>query len=125
MSYRPRLRWLRRAVGTGRSFAFGIRFIAAVGLRQSPRRASPRQITTDQTGPGTLVSVALVASAGTGGERSGFFLPQPDVPRGQSQQFRTAGVHETFSGPGSIPHRDPSWRCIGLHGTAQTVIVEF
>ena len=31
----PRLRWLRRAVDTGRSFAFRICFMAAVGLRQS------------------------------------------------------------------------------------------
>jgi hypothetical protein len=52
-------------------------------------------------------------------------LPQLDVPRGQSEEFRTVGVYDTFSGPDSIPHRDPSWRCIELHGTAQTVIVEF
>jgi hypothetical protein len=72
-----------------------------------------------------LVSVALITSIDTGGERFGFFLPQLDVPRGQSEEFRTVGVYETFSGPDSIPHRDPSWRCIALHGTAQTVIVEF
>ena len=83
------------------------------------------EITTDQTGLGTLVSVALATSIDTGGERFGFFLPQLDVPRGQSEEFRTAGVYETFSGPDSIPHRDPSWRCIELHGTAQTVIVPF
>ncbi len=67
----------------------------------------------------------LVTSIDTGGERFGFFLPQLDVPRGQSEEFRTAGVYETFSGPDSIPHRDPSWRCTELHGTAQTVIAEF
>jgi hypothetical protein len=82
------------------------------------------QITTDQTGLGTLVSVALVTSIDTGGERFGFFLPQLDVPRGQSEEFRTVGVYETFSGPDSIPHRAPSWRCIELHGTAESVIVE-
>jgi len=81
------------------------------------------QITTDQTGLGTLVSVALVMSVDTGGERFGFFLPQLDVPRGQTEEFSTVGVHESFSGPDSIPHRDPSWRCIELQGTAQTVIV--
>jgi hypothetical protein len=43
---------------------------------------------------------------------------------GKPEEFRTAGVYERFSGPGSIPHRDPSWRCIELDGTAQTVIVE-
>ena len=90
-----------------------------------PKSFTTAEITTDQTGLGTLVSVALARSIDTGGERFGFFLPQLDVPRGQSEEFRTVSVYETFSGPDSIPHRDPSWRCIGLHGTAQTVIVEF
>ncbi len=89
----------------------------------APENFTDAEITTDQTGLGTLVSVALVRSVDTGGERFGFFLPQLDVPRGQSEEFRTVGVYERFSGPDSIPHRDPSWRCIELHGTAQTVIV--
>jgi len=67
----------------------------------------------------------LVPSVDAGGERSGFFLPQLDVPRGQSEEFRTVGVYFRFSGPDSIPHHDPSWRCIELHGIVQTVIVEF
>ena len=79
------------------------------------------EITTEQTGLGTLVSVALVLTIDTGGERFGFFLPQLDVPSGQSAEFRTAGVYERFSGPDSLPHREPSWRCIELDGTAQTV----
>ncbi len=91
----------------------------------APKSFTAAEITTDQTGLGTLVSVALVTSTDTGGEKFGFFLPQLDVPPGQSEEFRTAGVYETFSGPDSIPHRDPSGRCIDLHGTAQTVIVEF
>ena len=82
------------------------------------------EVATDQTALGTLVSVALVRSVDTGGERFGFFLPQPDVPVGESEEFRTVGVYEKFSGPDSIPHRDPSWRCIELHGTAQTLITE-
>jgi hypothetical protein len=90
----------------------------------APKSFTSAQITTDQTGLGTLVSVALETSVDTGGERFGFFLPQLDVPRGQSEEFRTVGVYDTFSGPDSIPHRDPSWRCLELHGTAQTVIVE-
>ena len=90
----------------------------------APKSFTSAEITTDQTGLGTLVSVALVTSIDTGGERFGFFLPQLDVPRGQSEEFRTGGVYERFSGPDSIPHHDPSWRCIELYGTAQTVIVE-
>lgn len=88
-----------------------------------PKNFTTAEITTDQTGLGTLVSVALVTSIDVGGERFGFFLPELDVPRGESEAFRTVGVYETFSGPDSFPHRDPSWRCIELHGTAQTVIV--
>jgi hypothetical protein len=90
----------------------------------APKSYTAAEITTDQTGLGTLVSIALVRSIDTGGERFGFFLPQLDVPPGQSEEFRTVAVYEAFSGPDSIPHRDPSWRCIELHGTAQTGIVE-
>ncbi len=81
------------------------------------------EITTDQTALGSLVSVLLVRTIDTGGERFGFFLPQLDVPSGQTENFATAGVYEKFSGPNSIPHRPPSWCCIDMHGTAQTVIV--
>ena len=90
----------------------------------APKSFTAAEVTTSQTGLGTLVSVALATSVDTGGERFGFFLPQADVPAGQSEEFRTVGVYERFSGPDSIPHRDPSWRCIELDGTAQTVIVE-
>ena len=81
------------------------------------------EITTDETGLGLLVSVSLVKSIDAGGERFGFFLPQLDVPSGQTEKFATAGLYEEFSGADSIPRRPPSWRRIELHGTAQTVIV--
>jgi hypothetical protein len=79
------------------------------------------EILTDHTGLGTLVSVALVLTIDVGGERFGVFLPQLDLTPGQSVDFRTVGVYESFSGPDSFPHRDPSWRCIELNGTAQGV----
>ena len=82
------------------------------------------EITTDATALGSLVSVPLVRTIDTGGERFGFFLPQLDVPAGESEEFTTVGVYERFSGPDSVPQRPSSWRCIELHGTAQTVIVE-
>ena len=90
----------------------------------APKSFTGSEVTTNQTGIGTLVSVALKTSADTGGERFGFFLPQPDVAAGQSVEFRTVGVYEKFSGPDSIPQYDPSWRCVELYGTAQTVITE-
>jgi hypothetical protein len=82
-----------------------------------------KQILSNDTGLGELVSVPLILSVDTGGERFGFFLPLIDVARGQTAHFYTVGVYETFSGPDSIPHRPATWRCIELTGTAQNVIV--
>jgi hypothetical protein len=83
----------------------------------------PNEILTDNTGLGELVSVALILSVDTGGQRFGFFLPMINVARGQTAHFHTVGVYETFSGPNSVPHRPSTWRCIELAGTAQSVIV--
>jgi hypothetical protein len=77
------------------------------------------EITTDQTGLGTLVSVPLRLTIDTGGERFGFFLPELDVAAGQSRGFRTVGVYWTFGGPDSFPRRIPSWTSIPLNGTAR------
>jgi hypothetical protein len=84
---------------------------------------TPAQITTDTTGLGTLVSVALVQSVDIGGTRFGFFLPAVQLSRGQTAAITTIGVFETFSGPDSVPHRPTTWHCVHLHGTAEEVIV--
>jgi hypothetical protein len=84
---------------------------------------TPAQITTDQTGLGTLVSVALVQTIDTGGTRFGFFLPAVQLTLGQSAAIATIGVFEAFSGPDSIPHRPTTWRCVCLEGKAEEVIV--
>jgi hypothetical protein len=99
--------------------------LTAVTYKDGPnvKTFKTNEITTDQTALGSLVSVLLVRTVDTGGERFGFYLPQLDVPSGQTENFETAGVYEKFSGPNSIPHRPPSWRCIDMNGTAQTVIV--
>jgi hypothetical protein len=99
--------------------------LVALTYRDGPqvKTFKTSEITTDQTAEGSLVSVLLMRSIDTGGERFGFFLPQLDVPKGQTENFSTAGIYEKFGGPNSIPHRPPSWRCIDMHGTAQTVIV--
>jgi hypothetical protein len=81
------------------------------------------EVTSDDRGLGELVSVALIQTIDSGGERFGFFLPSIDVPRGQTAHFYTAGIYEIFSGPDSVPHRPSTWRCIEMSGTAQTVIV--
>ncbi len=81
------------------------------------------QIQTQDTGLGRMVSVPLIMSIDTGGERFGFFLPLLDVPAGKTDHFSTVGIYETFSGPDSIPHRPSTWRAIDMSGTAQSVIV--
>lgn len=81
------------------------------------------EITTENTSLGLLVSFPLLSSIDTGGDRFGFLLPQLDVPSGQVEKFTTVGINERFSGPDSVPRRPPSWSCMELHGTAQTVIV--
>src|SRR5271165_1820061 len=73
------------------------------------------EITTDDTGLGSLVSVSLARTIDTGGERFGFFLPELDFPTGQTERFNTVGVYESFSGPDSFPRRSPSWWCVELH----------
>jgi hypothetical protein len=83
----------------------------------------PAEILTEDTGLGQLVSVALLSTPDTGGERFGFFLPFIDVARNHTAHFHTIGVFETFSGPNSIPHRPSTWRCIEMRGTAENVIV--
>jgi hypothetical protein len=84
---------------------------------------TPSEIHTDTTALGSLVSVALVKTIDTGGELFAFFLPQLDVPKGQTAHFTTAAVFEHFSGPNSVPHRPTTWETCVLEGTAQTVIV--
>jgi hypothetical protein len=94
----------------------------------APMSFTASEIMMNQTGLGTVVSVALATALETGGERFGFFIPQLDVPMGQAEEFRTVGVYERSGGPDSIlpdsVPREPSWRSIELRGTAQTVVVE-
>jgi hypothetical protein len=87
------------------------------------KKFTPNEILPEDTGLGQMVSVALITTIDTGGERFGFFLPFIDVARGQTAHFHTVGVYETFSGPDSVPHRPSTWRCIEMTGTAQSVIV--
>ena len=87
------------------------------------KKFKPNEILTENTGLGEMVSVALISSIDTGGERFGFFLPLINVAPGQTAHFCTVGVYETFSGPNSVPRRPSAWRCIDMTGTAQSVVV--
>src|SRR5260370_37058709 len=99
-------------------------FIALV-YRDGAETASFKttEIATIDTALGTLVSVPLVRTVDTGGEMFGFFLPQLDLPLGESEACSTVGVYEQYTGPDAFPRRPPHWRAIELYGTAETVIV--
>ena len=65
----------------------------------------PDAIKTDDTGLGELVSVALLLSIDTGGERFGFFLPFIDVPSGQTAHFHTGAPGDRQGVGGASPLR--------------------
>lgn len=81
------------------------------------------EVTVEETGVGQLISVALIKTIDTGGERFGFLLPEKlDVSKEQTKSFHTVGVYWKFGGPDSM-NVVPSWRCVEFHGKAQSVIV--
>ena len=84
---------------------------------------TPAQILVENTGLGKLVSVPLITSVDTGGERFGFYLPFLEVQPGQKAHFHTLGVFETFTGPNSVPHRPSTWASVELSGVGDSVIV--
>ena len=80
-------------------------------------------IRTDQTALGSLVSIRLKSSIDTGGTIFAFFLPNIDVPNGQTADFTTVAIREEFSGPNSVPHRPTTWQSFVMHGTAKSGII--
>ena len=80
-------------------------------------------IRTDQTALGSLVSIRLKSSIDTGGTIFAFFLPNIDVPNGQTADFTTVAIREEFSGPNSVPHRPTIWQSFVMHGTAKSGII--
>ena len=87
------------------------------------RSFTATEVRVEETALGSLVSVPLQAGGiGAEGERFGFYLPQINIDRGQTAEFRTAGVYQDFSGVGTVPPQPASWRSIELHGTAHEVI---
>lgn len=87
------------------------------------KKFTSNEVTVEKTGVGQLISVVLIHSIDAGGERFGFLLPEKlDVPREETKTFHTVGVYWTFGGRDSV-NVMPSWRCVELQGTAQSVIV--
>jgi len=86
-----------------------------------PFRSS--EITTNETSPGSLVSVPLLRTVNTVGEMPGFFLPQPETRSGQTENSRPSAFVTKFDGEDSLSRVPPPWNCIGLYGTARSVIM--
>ena len=61
------------------------------------KKFKPNEVLSEDTGLGRLVSVALILTIDTGGERFGFFLPFIDVARDQTAHFYTVGVQDRVS----------------------------
>lgn len=90
------------------------------------RQFKPDEIRIDCTGIGRMVSVALSVTVDAADAEAvwfAFFIPAVEVSPGKMAEFNTFGAYETFAAPDSIPRRPPTWSCIDLRGTAQTVIV--
>jgi hypothetical protein len=87
------------------------------------RDFKPGEVATDPTAFGSLVSVPLEVSIDTGGKTFGFFLPNINVPEGQTADFTTTAICKEFSGPDSFPHRPATWHSFTMQGTAQSVIL--
>jgi len=81
------------------------------------RTFTAAEVSVDQTGLGTQVSVPLQLTIDTGGSRFGVFVPAEELTIGQSASVNTIGVTESFSGPNSIPRRPTTWNCVALQGS--------
>ena len=76
---------------------------------------SSAAITPDETALGSLVSVPLVRTVDTGGERIGFFLPRLDVAPGGVGALHDGGrvrkVRRSWLGPPLAAHRGGASSC--------------
>ena len=86
------------------------------------RDFKPRDIHTDHTALDTLISVQLEERSS--GDRTifAFFLPNIEVPQGETADFTTVGIHQEHVKRGG-PHRSATWHPLVMHSTARNVIV--
>ena len=87
------------------------------------RDFKPRDIHTDQTALGALVSIELKERSRDNYSVFAFFLPNMDVPRDKSADFTTAGIHQEHVKQDALPYRPDTWHPFVMHGTARNVIV--
>src|SRR5271166_2688708 len=75
-----------------------------------------KDIKTETTNLGQMISVTLEMTTDAGGERFGFLLPRPGEEL--MNTFQSSGIYYTFRGPNAGRNR---WRCIDLEATASTI----
>ena len=82
------------------------------------------EISTDTTVIEQLVTITLELTVDFGATTFSFFLPNLNVPRGQSAEFTSLGIRKEVRGPVVNPAlQKVTWHCFNLYGTAETVIV--
>ena len=87
------------------------------------RDFKPGDIHTDQTALGSLVSVRLAERSTDNYTIFAFFLPDIEVPRDETVDFTTAGIHQEYIKHGTVPLQASTWHPIVMHGIAKSVIV--
>ena len=87
------------------------------------RDFKPGDIHTDQTVLGSLVSVQLAERSTENFTVFAFFLPDVEVPREQTADFTTVGIHQEYTKEWPVPHQPSTWHPFIMHGTAKDVIV--
>jgi hypothetical protein len=82
------------------------------------------EISTDTSVIDQIVTIVLERTIDFGATTFSFFLPDLNVPQGESVNFKSLGIRKEVHGPVVNPAlQKVSWHAVHLHGVAQTVIV--
>jgi hypothetical protein len=84
----------------------------------------PSEIRTDATVIGRLITITLELTVDFGSTSFSFFIPDLQVPMGQSANFDSIGIRKEVRGPVVQPAlQKVTWQTFDLCGKAETVIV--
>src|SRR5229473_1754521 len=84
----------------------------------------PNEIRTDATSIGKLITITLELTIDFGSTSFSFFIPDLQVPMGQSADFNTIGIRKEVRGPVvQSALQKVTWQTFDLYGKAETVIV--
>ncbi|SEA68076.1 hypothetical protein SAMN05216411_1193 [Nitrosospira multiformis] len=84
----------------------------------------PAQIDTVQTPLGIMVTVVIRTSIDTGSTSFSIFVPDINVPYGQSANFTTIGVYKDVRGLIIFPKDlQITWSCVQFAGEAESIFI--